>query len=159
MIPQKTSESAIYGKMVIELFALHREKKDTSLFELLMTFIKEKPRDILLLLSLSPEKPPTIEDIIQKIAPLYTKLCNSLESLGYHYLIPEELIFCEKVGLIGRLDFLGEKDEEKSITEVKIGKTPNSKSAWPSHKMQVTGYLHPALNLGLPVKKSAYLFI
>lgn len=158
MVPQKTSENALFGKILTVLFAMHLEKQDVPFPQLVHRFLEENPRDALLLQSLRPHLPLTVAEMIQKLGPLYSRLVRAMDSFDQRHLIPEALLLSEKIGLIGRLDFLCTRENRWTIIEVKTGNAPDrSRLPWPSHWMQLTGYLLMAHTLGFPLHETSYL--
>lgn len=158
MLSQKTSENALYGKILTILFAMHLEKQDVPFSQLAQRFVEENPREALLLQSLRPHLPLTVAEIIQKLGPLYNRLVNAMNSFDQRHLIPETLLLSEKIGLIGRLDFLCARENRWSIIEVKTGNAPDKcHLPWLSHWMQLTGYLFMAHTLGFPLHEISYL--
>ncbi|NSW75535.1 MAG: AAA family ATPase [Candidatus Atribacteria bacterium] len=158
MVSQKTSENATYGNILTVLFAMHLEKKDAPFPQLVQRFLEENPREVLLLQSLRPHLPLTVTEIIQKLGPLYNRLISAMDSFDQRHLIPEVLLLSEKIGLIGRLDFLCARENRWCIIEVKMGNPPDTRHLpWSSHWMQLTGYLFMAHNLGLPLYETSYL--
>ncbi|MGC8777772.1 MAG: AAA domain-containing protein, partial [Candidatus Caldatribacteriaceae bacterium] len=158
ILPQTTSENALYGKMLTILFAMHLEKKEVPFPHLVERFLWENPREALLLQSLRPHSPLTAEEITQKLGPLYNRLVEVLDSFDDRHLIPEVLLLSEKIGLIGRLDFLAATQNRWHIIEVKTGKAPEkNRLPWPNHWTQLTGYLHMAHTLGFPLHETSYL--
>ncbi|MEN3186698.1 MAG: ATP-dependent helicase [Atribacterota bacterium] len=158
MIPQRTSENALYGKILTVLFTMHLERKDTPFPQLVQRFFRENPREVLLLQSLRPHQPLTEEEMVQKLEAPYRQLVSALSAFDDRYLIPEVLLLSEKIGLIGRLDFLYTGESRWRIIEVKTGKAPEKGYlSWPSHRMQLAGYLFLARILGFPLHETSYV--